>query len=403
MRQIKFSPPSITQAEIDEVVDTLKSGWLTTGPKTKKLEQEIAKYCHTDKAVALNSATACLELTLRLLGIGPGDEIITSSYTYTASASVIDHVGADVVLVDTKKDSFFMDPKKIKEAITEKTKAIIPVDIGGVLCDYEEIYKIVEDKRAIFQPNSDIQKKFGRIIVVADAAHSFGSKRKSQPSGSFADFTCFSFHAVKNLTTAEGGAVVWKSQPFIDNEAFYRDYMYYSLHGQTKDALSKTNTNSWRYDIVAPLYKCNMTDIHASIGLAQLNRYEGILSRRREIVKKYNEAFSGERFMHLEHFEEEMISCCHLYLLRIHGMSEKQRDELIEYLSKKGVPTNVHYQPLPMLTAYKNLGFKIDDYPNAFEMYENEITLPVHTELSNEDLDYIINCVKVGVEKTCNY
>jgi dTDP-4-amino-4,6-dideoxygalactose transaminase len=402
LRNIPFSPPDITQEEIDEVVDTLKSGWITTGPKTKLFEKRIAEYCNTSRAVAMNSATASMESTLRLLGIGYGDEVITSAYTYTASASVIHHVGAKIVLVDTAKDSFEIDYEKLKKAITENTKAIIPVDIAGIMCDYDKIFKVVEDKKGIFKPSNELQRTFGRVIIMADAAHSFGAVYKGKQSGEVADFTCFSFHAVKNLTTAEGGAVTWKDINGFDNEEIYKQFMLLSLHGQSKDALAKTKLGSWEYDIVSPYYKCNMTDIMASLGLVQLKRYPEILERRRQIIKIYNEALKDEKVQVLNHYNEYSTSSGHLYLVRLIGKDENYRNRVIEKMAKMGIATNVHYKPLPMFTAYKNLGFDIRDYPNAFDMYKNEITLPLHTLLSDEDAGYVCGCLKRAIKDVLN-
>lgn len=399
MMKIPFSPPDITELEIENVIEVLKSGWITTGPMTKKFENEIAKYCGTSKAVCLNSATAALEMTLRMLGIGEGDEVITSAYTYTASASVINHVGAKIVLVDTAKDSYEMDYKKVKEAINERTKAIIPVDLAGVMCDYDKIFKIVEEKKDLFNAKNDIQKALGRVIVIADGAHSFGASYKGKKSGSVADFTSFSFHAVKNLTTAEGGAVTWRDIENVDNEEIYKKYMLLSLHGQTKDALSKNKIGSWEYDILEPAYKCNMTDIMAAIGLAQLERYELLLNYRKQIIYKYDEAFSNkENVQVLRHFSDNKQSSGHLYLLRILGIDEEKRSLIIENMAKKGIATNVHYKPLPMLTAYKKLGFDIEYYPNAFNMYKNEITLPLNTKLTSNEIEYIIECINEILE-----
>ncbi len=389
-RVIKFSPPDITDKEIELVVEALKSGWITTGPKTKKFEQEIAKYCHTDKAVCLNSATAALELTLRALGIGPGDEVITSAYTYTASASVIEHVGAKIVLVDVKKDTLEMDYDQMAAAITEKTKAIIPVDIAGIMCDYDEIYQKIETKKHLYHPRNEIQKCFDRVVIVADAAHSFGATYKGKHNGEVADFTCFSFHAVKNLTTGEGGAVTWKNRLGIDNEHLYKEYQLLSLHGQNKDALAKTQLGSWEYDIVYPAYKCNMTDIMAGIGLAQIERYPELLSRRRTIIEKYNAAFQNKNIQVLNHYHDQSNGSGHLYILRLLGKTDEERRAVITKMAEKGIACNVHYKPLPMMTAYKNLGFDISKYPNAFDFYQNEITLPLHTLLTDDDVDYII-------------
>lgn len=396
-RIIKFSPPDISEGDIKSVVETLKSGWITTGPKTKLFEKKIAEYCGTKKAVALNSATACLELTLRLLGIGPGDEVITSAYTYTASCSVICHVGATPILVDTEKNSFEMDYEKLANAITPRTKVIIPVDLGGVMCDYEKIFEVVSSKKSIFKPNNKIQESIGRVVVLADGAHSFGAERGGKESGNVADFTCFSFHAVKNLTTAEGGAVTWKQINDIDDEKIYKTYMLLSLHGQNKDALAKTKLGAWQYDIIWPAYKCNMTDIMASLGLSQLERYDSLLKRRREIVKMYNGGLKDMNIQHLNHVSGNNLSSCHLYITRLLGKSLEGRNEFIEKMAKVGVPTNVHYQPLPLLTAYKNLGFDMKDYPNAYDMYKNEVTLPLHTLLSDEDVEYIISKVKENI------
>lgn len=383
---IPFSPPDIGEDEIKEVIEVLKSGWITTGPKTKEFEKEIATFCHTDKAVCLNSQTACAELTLRILGVGPGDEVIVPAYTYTASASVIDHVGAKIVMVDSQKDCFEMDYDQVEKAITEKTKAIIPVDIGGVLCDYDRIYEIVEKKKAIFQPSNDIQKAYGRIIVVADGAHSFGAEKDGKRSGEFADFTNFSFHAVKNLTTAEGGAVTWRNHEGIDNEVIYKQFQLLSLHGQSKDALAKNQLGAWEYDIAGPYFKCNMTDIMAGIGLAQLRRYPEILKRRKEIIRRYDEAFKELNVKLLDHTN----SSGHLYMVRMIGKDAKQRNEIISKMAEAGVATNVHYKPLPMHSGYKALGFDFVDYPNAYGLFENEMTLPLHTCLTDEEIDYII-------------
>lgn len=394
MRQILFSPPDITQAEIDEVVDTLKSGWITTGPKTKLFEGQIAEYCHTSKAVCLNSATAGMELTLRMLGIGEGDEVITCAYTYTASASVIHHVGAKIVLVDSGKGSFHIDYDAIADAITERTKAIIPVDIAGVMCDYDKIFEAVEKKKHLFRANNEIQKAIGRVIVLADAAHSIGATYKGKMSGEVADFTSFSFHAVKNLTTAEGGAVVWRDIEGIDNEWIYKQYMLLSLHGQSKDALAKTKLGAWEYDIVAPNFKCNMTDIMASLGLVQLKRYPEILERRKEIIEMYDELLAEANVTSLKHYTDQYSSCGHLYFLNLNGKDEGYRNQVIEKMAEKGIATNVHYKPLPLLTAYKELGFYIGDYPNAYEQYKNEMTLPLHTLLTNEEIEYVCESLR---------
>ncbi|CEQ23961.1 aminotransferase [[Clostridium] sordellii] len=388
---IPFSPPDITEVEINNVVEVLKSGWITTGPKTKAFEKKIANYCNTNKAICLNSATAGMEMTLRFLGIGPGDEVITSAYTYTASASVIHHVGAKIVLVDTAKDSYQMDYDKLAEAITEKTKAVICVDLAGVPCDYDKIFEVVNSKKELFNSNNEIQKSIGRVTVVADGAHSFGASYKGKMSGSIADFTSFSFHAVKNLTTAEGGAVTWKSIDGIDDEDIYKRYNCLSLHGQTKDALAKTKIGSWEYDIIEPAYKCNMTDIMAAIGLGQLSRYEDLLNYRKEIINRYDELLKEiEGVDTLKHFTEEYTSSGHLYLIRLIGKDSEFRNKVIVKMAEKGIATNVHYKPLPLLTAYKNLGFDINDYPNAFNMYKNEITLPLNTCIDKNDVEYIV-------------
>lgn len=391
MRNIPFSPPDITDIEIEEVIKVMRSGWITTGPKTKQFESEIAQYVGVKKAVCLSSATAAMELTLRILGIGPGDEVITSAYTYTASASVIDHVGAKIVLVDVAPDSFEMDYLRLADAITEKTKAIIPVDIGGKMCNYDAIYKAVASKKELFKANNELQELFNRVIILADAAHSFGAERKGMKSGQAADFTCFSFHAVKNLTTAEGGAVVWKNDIGLNDEWLYSQYMLYSLHGQSKDAFSKNQKGSWEYDIIYPAYKCNMTDIMAAFGLAQLSRYKYIFERRKEIIGKYDRELKPLGIQSIKHYGENFSSNGHLYIARIPGIGELQRNEMIVSLAGTGIACNVHYKPLPMFTAYKNMGFNMKRYPNAFNQYINEITLPLHTLLSNEDVAYVCN------------
>ena len=398
MMNIPFSPPDITELEIEEVVDTLKSGWITTGPKTKKFEKQIAEYCHTSKAVCLNSATACSEMALRVLGIGPGDEVITTAYTYTASASVICHVGATVVLVDTQKDSYEMDYEALEEKITEKTKAIIPVDLGGVICDYDRIFEIVNRKKDVFEPKTELQKKIGRVAVVADGAHAIGAVRDGKCCGEIADFTSFSFHAVKNLTTAEGGAVTWRDIEGVDNEELYKQFMLLSLHGQSKDALAKTQLGAWEYDVVAPYFKCNMTDIMAALVLAQMKRYPDILARRKEIIEKYNEGLKNLPVSVLEHFGNDFASSGHLYLVRVHDKTRKECNEIIEKMAECGIATNVHYKPLPLLSAYRNQGFNIKDYPNAYAMFENEITLPLHTKLTDEEIDYVIDSFVKCVE-----
>ncbi|MBP3323696.1 MAG: DegT/DnrJ/EryC1/StrS family aminotransferase [Clostridia bacterium] len=387
---IPFSPPDLTGLEINEVVDALKSGWITTGPRTKELEREVAKFCGTERAVCLNSQTACAEMALRLMGIGEGDEVITSAYTYTASASVIYHVGAKIVLVDIQEESLEMDYEQLENAITEKTKAVIPIDLGGVPCDYKRIYEIVERKKHLFKPNTELQKAIGRVAVMADTAHSFGASRNGVPAGSLADFSSFSFHAVKNFTTAEGGALTWKNIEGIDNEDIYKQLQLLSLHGQSKDALAKTKLGAWEYDIIGPWYKCNMTDIAAALGLSQMKRYPTLLERRKEIIEKYDSAIRPLGVKTLDHYSGSNKSSGHLYMTRVPGISGKERNEIIERMAEAGVACNVHYKPLPMLTAYKNLGFKIEDYPRAFEHFENEITLPLHTRLKEEEVDFVI-------------
>lgn len=389
IRNIPFSPPDVTDAEIQEVILAMKSGWITTGPRTKEFERKIAEFVGVNKAACLNSATAAMELVLRIMGIGPGDEVITSAYTYTASASVIDHVGAKIVLVDTAPNSFEMDYSKLEDAITEKTKMIISVDLAGKMCDYDKIYEIVENKKELFQANNEYQGIYNRVLVMADAAHAFGAKRKGLNCGQVADFTCFSFHAVKNVTTAEGGAVVWRNDRGLNDEDIYKEFMLYSLHGQSKDALAKNVKGAWEYDIVYPAYKCNMTDILASFGLIQLSRYEGLMERRREIIEMYDEALRPLGIQTLEHYGDDFASTGHLYLTRIPGITEGERNQIIINMAEAGIATNVHYKPLPMFTAYKNLGFDIIDYPNALEMYKNEITLPLHTLLSDIEVSYI--------------
>lgn len=391
---IKFSPPDITQEEIDEVVDTLKSGWITTGPKTKLFEKQIAEYCHTAKAVCLNSATAGLELILRFLGIGEGDEVITSAYTYTASASVIRHVGAKIVLVDVDKDDFSISAANVAKAVTDKTKAIIGVDIAGIIADYDALYAIADDKKNIFKPSNAVQKAIGRIVVIADAAHSFGAVKDGKVSGEIADFTSFSFHAVKNLTTAEGGAVTWRSIDGISDEDIYTQFMLMSLHGQSKDALSKMKIGAWEYDIKTLGYKCNMTDIMAAIGIVQLKRYSKLLARRHQIIETYDKAFAGTKIKVLDHFGDDHSGSGHLYITRVDGIDEQHRNAVITALASKGIATNVHYKPLAMFTGYKELGFDIKDYPNAYDLYRNEITLPLHTLLTDEEVQFIIDSYK---------
>ena len=386
---IPFSPPDITDVEIEEVIAALKSGWITTGPKTKEFERQITEYCGSAKTVCLSAATTALEMTLRVLGIGKGDEVIVPAYTYTASCSVICHVGATPVMIDSQTDREEMDYSKMAEAITEKTKAIIPVDIAGILCDYDKIFELIEAKKDLFSPSNEIQEAFNRIIVVADSAHGFGAVQNDRKSGTLADFTCFSFHAVKNLTTAEGGAVTWKSREGIDDEKLYKDYQIYSLHGQTKDALEKTQKGSWEYDILIPAYKCNMTDIQAGIGLGQLKRYDSLLKRRHEIIEKYENAFKDTRVIVPKHTGEGHRSSGHLYLARLEGIGLEERNEIIIKMEERGISTNVHYKPLPLLTAYRNLGFDIKDYPNAYHLFENEISLPIYSTLSDDEVDYI--------------
>lgn len=393
MRNIPFSPPDITELEISEVVEALKSGWITTGKRTKLFEQKIAEYCGTNTAVCLNSASAALEMTLRVLGIGNGDEVIVPAYTYTASASVVDHVGAKLVLADAFKDTFEIDYDAIEGLITEKTKAIIAVDLGGRMCDYDKIFAAVENKRELFTPENDIQRAFNRVIVVADAAHSLGAKYKGKNSGQAADFTCFSFHAVKNLTTGEGGAVTWNKIDGIDDAYIYNRYMLLSLHGQDKDAFHKNQLGSWEYDIAITGYKCNMTDVAAAIGLKQLERYDGLLKRREEIIRRYDDALLPLGIKRLVHYDENSRGSGHLYLVRVDGIDEKGRNDIIIKMAEKGIVCNVHYKPLPMMTAYKNLGFDIKDFPNAYNQYKNEFTLPLHTCLSDEDVDYIIESI----------
>lgn len=374
--------------------DALLSGWITTGPRTKQLEREIAAFCETDRAVCLNSATACLESVLRILGVGEGDEVITSAYTYTASASVVCHVGARLVLVDTRPGSFEMDYDKLADAITERTKAIIPVDLGGIPCDYDKIFQVVESKKHLFHPRNEIQKVFGRVIVSADAAHAFGATWHGKKIGSVADFTSFSFHAVKNFTTAEGGALTWRSREGIDNEQLYHQFQLLSLHGQSKDALAKTQLGAWEYDIVSPAYKCNMTDVMAAIGLVQMKRYPGLLARRRQLIETYNEALKDCNVALLDHYNEEHISSGHLYLVRLLGKDSAFRNEVITEMARREIACNVHYKPLPMMTAYKAMGFDIKDYPNAYRQFENEVTLPLHTHLTDEQVEYVVSNFK---------
>lgn len=399
---ISFSPPDMSELEIQEVADAIKSGWITTGPKTKELERQITKYVGVNRCVCLNSQTACGEMALRILGIGAGDEVIVPAYTYSASASIVDHVGAKIVFVDVQEGCLEMDYEKMAAAITDKTKAIIPVDLGGVPCDYDKIFAIVEKKKALFQPKNEIQKAIGRIAICADTAHAFGASWHGKMCGSIADFSSFSFHAVKNFTTAEGGALAWKTIPGIDDEEIYHQLQLLSLHGQSKDALAKTKLGAWEYDIVGPWFKCNMTDIMAGIGLAQMKRYPAMLARRKEIIAKYDAAFKPLGIEVLDHYNDEHQSSGHLYITRIPGAGLKERQEIIIKMAEAGIATNVHYKPLPMMTAYKNLGFDINDYPNAYKRFENEITLPLHTCLTDEEVEYIIeNYCKIVKEYIC--
>lgn len=387
---IPFSPPDMTEAEANEVREAILSGWITTGPRTKELEKQIAAYVGTERAVCLNSQTACAEMALRLLGIGEGDEVIVPAYTYTASASIVYHVGAKIVFVDVQKDSLEMDYDAVEKAINERTKAIIPVDLAGIPCDYDRIFAIAERKKGLFHPANDIQRAIGRVAICADAAHAFGASWHGKMVGAIADFSSFSFHAVKNFTTAEGGALTWRTIPGIDNEALYHQVQLLSLHGQSKDALAKTQLGAWEYDIVGPWYKCNMTDIVAAIGLIQMKRYPALLARRREIIQRFDAAFKPLGIEVLSHYTDDYVSSGHLYLTRIPGASPEERQEIIVKMAERGIATNVHYKPLPMMTAYKQLGFDIKDYPNAYAHFANEITLPLHTRLTDEEIDYII-------------
>ena len=401
LRNIPFSPPDMTEAEVNEVREAILSGWITTGPKTKEFERLIALCCQTKRAVALNSATAAMELTLRVLGVGLGDEVIVPAYTYTATASVVHHVGAKIVMVDVASGSFEIDYERIADAITERTKVVMPVDLGGVMCDYDRIFEAVESKRDLFRPANDIQNAFGRVVVLADAAHAFGARWHDKMCGEVADFTSFSFHAVKNLTTAEGGAITWRPIEGIDDEWLYKQFQLLSLHGQSKDALAKTQLGAWEYDIVAPDYKCNMTDISAAIGLVQIRRYAELLHRRREIIERYNEALKDCNVQVLNHYGEDHQSSGHLYLVRLLGKDSSYRNEVIRKMAERGIACNVHYKPLPMMTAYKNLGFDIKDYPNAYRQFENEVTLPLHTRLTDEDVAYVIgnfvDCIREAI------
>ena len=390
---IPFSPPDITEAEVQEVASALLSGWITTGPKTKELERRVAAFCGTEYAVCLNSQTACSEMTLRLLGVGPGDEVITTAYTYTATASVVCHVGAKLILIDTQRDSLEMDYDAMEAAITERTKAIIPVDLAGIPCDYERIFAAVERKRHLYQadPNNDIQTALGRILVLADTAHAFGARLGDRPLGCLADFSSFSFHAVKNLTTAEGGALTWNEIPGVSSADIYKRLQLLSLHGQSKDALAKVQLGAWDYDIVGTWYKCNMTDLAAAVGLAQTDRYDAMLARRREIIGRYDAALKPLGVQVLDHYSDRHSSSGHLYLSRVPGISFDQRGEIIQKMAARGIACNVHYKPLPLHTAYKDLGFDIADYPNAYAHFENEITLPLHTRLTDEEVQYVID------------
>ena len=391
---IPFSPPDITMQEAQEVTAALLSGWITTGARTKLFEEEIAQSCGTEKAVCLNSATACLETILQILGIGSGDEVITTPYTYTATASVICHVGATIRFVDTQKDSFEMDYEQVAACINERTKAIIPVDIAGVPCNYEKIFAAVESRRELFHPENEIQKAIGRVAVVADSAHAFGAQWRDQKVGAIADFTAFSFHAVKNLTTGEGGALTWRNIAGIDNDSLYKEFQLLSLHGQDKDALERSEHNSWEYDIIYPGYKRNMTDITAAIGLAQMKRFPGMLARRKELIMHYNEALKDENVDILSHFTDEYASSGHLYMVRLLGRTSEERNEIIRNMASRGIATNVHFKPLPMMTAYQRLGFDINDYPNAYHFFENEITLPLYTKLTDEQVEYLLRNFK---------
>ncbi len=398
---IPFSPPDITEAEIAEVADALRSGWITTGPRTKELERRLADYLNADRVCCLNSQTACAEMALRLLEVGPGDEVIVPAYTYTASASVVCHVGAKLVLIDCQPDSYEMDYDAVEAAVNERTKAIIPVDLGGVPCDYERIFQIVEAKKGLFKPKGEIQEALGRVAVCADTAHALGATWHGKKAGSIADFSSFSFHAVKNLTTAEGGCLAWRAIPGVDTEAVYKKLQLLSLHGQSKDALAKTKLGAWEYDIVGPWYKCNMTDIQAALGLVQLDRYEGMLARRKEIIARYDEALRPLGVEPLEHFTNDYESSGHLYICRVPGADLARRNAIIIEMAEAGVATNVHYKPLPMHTAYKNLGFDIADFPNAYAHFENEVTLPLHTCLTDEEVDYVIDSFKACLSGTC--
>ena len=392
--KIPFSPPDITEEEIREVAEALRSGWITTGPRTKELERQVAAFCGTNRAVCLNSQTACAELALRLLGIGPGDEVIVPAYTYTASASVVAHVGATLVLVDSLPDSFVLNYDQVAAAVTERTKAIIPVDLGGVPCDYDRLYAIVEEKKDLFRGKTPLQQALGRVAILADTAHAFGATRDGKPAGSLADFSSFSFHAVKNLTTAEGGALTWRTIPGVDDEEIYRQLQLFSLHGQSKDALAKTKLGAWEYDVLGTWYKCNMTDVAAAMGLVQMKRYPALLQRRKEIIRRYDAELCPLGVESLPHYTDRHQSSGHLYICRVPGITPEQRNEIIEKMAQQGVATNVHYKPLPLHTAYKNMGFDIADYPNAYAHFANEITLPLHTCLTDQQVDYVIQTFK---------
>lgn len=393
-RNIPFSPPDISEREIEIVAEALRSGWITTGPKTKEFERQIAAFCHTSRAVCLNSATAAMELTLRVLGVGAGDEVIVPAYTYTATASAVIHVGATPVMIDCQQDNVQMDYDKVAEAINERTKVIVPVDLGGIVCDYDRIFSVVESKKNLFRANSEIQKAFGRIVVMCDGAHNFGAQWHGKMAGEIADFTCFSFHAVKNFTTAEGGAATWRDHEGLDNEEIYKMYQLLSLHGQNKDALAKTKAGAWEYDIKGAWYKCNMTDIMAAIGLAQFERYADMLAHRRRIIERYNEVLKDCNVALLNHYGNDYASSGHLYIVRLLGKNSDYRNSVIEKMAERGIATNVHYKPLPMMTAYKQMGIDIKDYPNAYALYENAITLPLYSRLTDDDVEYIISNFK---------
>lgn len=392
--KIPFSPPDITEQEAQEVTAALLSGWITTGPRTKQLERDIAQLCGVEKAVCLSSATASLESILQMLGIGPGDEVITTAYTYTATASVVCHIGATLRFVDTQKDSLEMDYDQMADAINERTKAVIPVDLAGIPCNYKKVFAAVESKRSLFRPNNDLQKCFGRVMVVADGAHALGAQWRGQMVGAIADFTSFSFHAVKNFTTGEGGALTWRSREGIDNEKLYKEFQLLTLHGQSKDALEKSELNSWEYDIIYPGYKRNMTDVVAAIGLVQMKRFPALLARRKELIHRYDEALKNENVKVLPHYTDDYTSSGHLYLVRLEGRNSEERNKVINQMAERGIATNVHYKPLPMMTAYKRLGFDIKNFPNAYHFFENEITLPLYTKLTDEQVDYILENFK---------